>query len=54
MTSSDHHEWITAAAGKLVLGGETLWQVMYAAWVGNCLPQEDAEKVIAPIRSALL
>jgi predicted ATPase len=54
MTSGDHHEWIMAAASKLVLGGETLWQVMCAAWVGNCLAPEEAEKIVAPIKSALL
>jgi predicted ATPase len=54
MTSSDHHEWIPAAANKLVLGGDTLWQIMCAAWVGNCLTAEQADTIIAPIRAALL
>ena len=54
MTSGDHHDWVAAAANKLVLGGDTLWQIMCAAWVANCLAESQAEEIVSPIRTAFL
>jgi hypothetical protein len=54
MTSGDHHEWVSAAADKVVLSSDTLWQAMCAEWASNCLKPEDAKKITAPIEEALL
>jgi predicted ATPase len=54
MTASDHHEWITLAAGRVVLDPNILWQAMCAEWTANCLKAEDGEKIITAIREALI
>jgi hypothetical protein len=54
MTSTDHHEWVSSAANKVVLASDTLWQAMCAEWASNCLAQQDAERIVMPIREALL
>jgi hypothetical protein len=54
MTSVDHHDWIQAAANKLMIGSEGLWQSMSAEWVGNCITDADSKAVVEPIRAALM
>ncbi len=54
MTAENHHEWVDSAATKVVLSGDSLWQAMCAEWAANCLDEADAEKIIAPIREALI
>jgi hypothetical protein len=54
MTGTDHHEWVSAAANKVHLGSDSLWQAMCAEWAGNCLSELDAAKLVGPIKEALL
>ena len=54
MAASDHHEWVSDAASKLILGGDTLWQAMCAEWARTCLPVNDAKKIKQPIEDALI
>ena len=51
---TDHHDWVSAAATKLVLPGETLWQAMCAEWAALCLDAAKAKQVIQPIADLLL
>lgn len=54
MTNSDHHEWVNAAAKDLLLGGETLWQILASTWASNCLPKQAAESVVNAVRNLLV
>ena len=54
MSLTDHHDWITAAATRLTLPGDTLWQAMCAEWAGNCLDALTAKQVLQPIADLLL
>jgi AAA domain, putative AbiEii toxin, Type IV TA system len=54
MTSGDHHEWVSSAADKVILSGDTLWQAMCAEWASNCLSDTEADTIIRPIREALI
>jgi predicted ATPase len=54
MAMIDHHEWINAAASKLVLPGETLWQAMCAEWAVRCLASETAKPIIQSIADLML
>jgi predicted ATPase len=47
------HEWVRYAATKLVIGSDTLWQVMCSEWASTCLSAEDALRVTQPIEDAL-
>lgn len=54
MTLSDHHEWVSAAANKLVLGGIVLWQALCAQWAKDCLDKTLRGRPIADaIRDSL-
>ena len=53
MTLGDHHEWIRAAAMKLVLGGDILWQAMCAEWATKVLTGEQAKDVTQAVADAL-
>ncbi|MGA2221736.1 MAG: AAA family ATPase [Verrucomicrobiia bacterium] len=53
MTIPDHHEWVNSAARDLLLGGDTLWQIMASTWAGNCLTAHEAESIAKPIRVLL-
>lgn len=54
MALSDHHDWVNAAASKLTLPGETLWQAMCAEWATTCLPSEEAKPIITIVSDMLL
>ena len=54
MSLTDHHEWLKAAATKLSLPGNTLWQAMCAEWASLCLPPDVAKKMIQSISDLLL
>jgi predicted ATPase len=54
MSLTDHHDWVAAAATRLILPGETLWQAMCAEWALLCLDAPTAKKVIQPIADLLL
>ena len=53
MASADHHEWLTSVANKMVMGSDSLWQVMCSEWIENCLQKEDATAIIKPIEEIL-
>jgi hypothetical protein len=54
MSLTDHHDWVNAAATKLTLPGETLWQAMCAEWATNCLDSATAKPIIQAIADLLL
>jgi predicted ATPase len=49
----DHHDWIRYAANKLVVGTDTLWQVMCSEWAARCLDPKEALRITQPIEDAL-
>lgn len=52
MLLNDHHDWVTYAAGRLMLGSETLWQAMCSEWSGMQKP-EDVRYIVDAIGDAL-
>jgi hypothetical protein len=54
MLLQNHPDWVNAAATKLVLGGDILWQALCAEWAANCLENDDAKKIVQPIEDALI
>jgi hypothetical protein len=54
MALTDHHDWITSAASKLVLPGEILWQAMCAEWAVNCLDGAEAKKVVQTVSDLMI
>ena len=54
MSLTDHHDWVNAAATKLTLPGETLWQAMCAEWAGTCLSADSAKPIIQNIADLML
>ena len=54
MSLTDHHDWVSVAATRLILPGETLWQAMSAEWASTCLDAATAKRVIQPIADLLL
>lgn len=53
MLLPDHHEWVRYAANKLVIGGDTLRQVMCSEWATSCIETEHVKYVVQPIEDAL-
>jgi predicted ATPase len=53
MSLPEHHDWIRYAANKLIIGGDTLWQVMCSEWATQCFSPEDAKSIVQPIEDAL-
>lgn len=53
MLLPEHHEWLRYAANKLVIGGDTLWQVMCSEWATKCLEAEQVKHIVQPIEDAL-
>jgi len=54
MSFADHHEWVKAAASRLILAGDTLWQALCAEWALLCLDAHAAKMVVQPISDLLL
>ena len=54
MALTDHHDWINAAASRLTLPGEALWQAMCAEWSTALLDREVARPIIQTIADLLL
>lgn len=52
MTLADHHEWVRAAAIKLMCNSDTLWHALCIEWAKR-LSIEEAAKIVNPIRDAL-
>lgn len=53
MTLSNHHEWVKAAADRLALGGDVLWQALCAEWAEICLSKDEAQRINDAILEAL-
>lgn len=53
MTTTNHHDWLPAAATALVLGSGVLWQAMCAEWAAHVLPPERADEVVSAVLDAL-
>jgi hypothetical protein len=51
-TLNDHHDWVRAAAQKLMCNPETLWHAMCVEWAKR-LPSDEAQTVVNPVRDAL-
>jgi hypothetical protein len=45
---------VNAAASKLTLPGETLWQAMCAEWAATCLSAETAKPIIQDIADLMV
>lgn len=53
MALANHHDWVKAAADRLTLGGEILWQALASAWATHCATPQQLESVVQPVRDAL-
>jgi predicted ATPase len=53
MSLPDHHEWLRYAANKLVIGGDTLWQVMCSEWATSCVETDSVKYIVQPIEDEL-
>ncbi len=53
MVLANHHEWIEAAADRLIVGSDALWQALCASWALNCSTVQDREAVVQFVRDAL-
>jgi len=53
MTRNDHKEWVEAAADRLALGTDVLWQSMCAEWAKAALPDLRAKQLADLIGIAL-
>lgn len=41
MSATNHHDWVSESAKRLMIGGNVLWHTMCAEWVSRCLKPED-------------
>lgn len=53
MTQSDHKEWVQAAADRLAIGTDVLWQSMCAEWAKEGLSESQARSIADLIGLAL-
>jgi len=53
MSLPEHHEWLRYAANKLVIGADTLWQVMCSEWATSCITKDDVKNIVEPVEDAL-
>jgi hypothetical protein len=53
MTLQDEHDWVSFAATRLSLGGDTLWRALCAAWATHCLPETAAQPIVRSVRDAI-
>lgn len=49
MALENHHDWVKAAADRLTLGGDILWQVLATCWVNRCATPPQLETVVQPV-----
>ena len=54
MSLQNHREWVNAAASKLTLAGETLWQAMCAEYASHYISAEDVKPTIQAVADLLL
>lgn len=53
MTLTNHHDWVSDAASRLVVGGDTLWQCMCAEWARRCLAEASLNNIGDLVRDIL-
>jgi predicted ATPase len=53
MTLPNHHDWVKAAADRLVVGGAVLWQAMCSEWAKQCLKAIDAKLISDTVKERL-
>jgi predicted ATPase len=53
VSASDHHDWVRAAADRLILGGDSLWQAMCASFATHCADQSERESIRRPVQDAI-
>jgi predicted ATPase len=53
MTKSDHHEWVSSAADRLIVGGNELWRALCSSWVSHCADTEQLKQLAEIIQSAV-
>ncbi len=53
MSLPEHHEWLRYAANKLVIGADTLWQVMCSEWATSCITKDEVKNIVEPVEDAL-
>lgn len=54
MMFPEHHDWVKAAASRLLVSGDFLWQAMCSEWATNCLSSDEARKLFQPIEDELI
>jgi predicted ATPase len=54
MSLTDHHDWISVAASRLVVAGDHLWQAMCAEWSTLCFTGADATDFVQPISDLVI
>ena len=54
MSLTDHHDWVGAAASRLVLSGDHLWQAMCAEWALLCFGGSEATNLIQCISDLMI
>ena len=53
MTTRNHHEWISAAADRIVVGGSELWRALCSSWVDTCADRAVLDQMTEIIQSTL-
>lgn len=53
MTLGNHHDWLTQAANRLVVGSSVLWPAMCAIWVSRCMAEPARRDLVDTVRLAL-
>lgn len=54
MSLTDHHDWLSVAASRLVLSSDHLWQAMCAEWANLCFSGAEASSFVQPVSDLLL
>lgn len=53
MTHSDHHDWVKAAADRLLIGGTELWRALASAWADQCVSPSERSRVANAVHDAI-
>ncbi len=54
MTLTDHHQWVSSAANKMLVPSNILWQAMCSVWARDNLTKDDAQTTTQPIEDVLI
>ena len=53
LSISDHHEWVSNAGDKLLLGGSFLWQVLSSVWATKVASENEIKAITSPVEDLL-